>query len=48
MVDGAPPGAWPDSNGAVILGFSDAQYQRRALSRLTSNGTAETAHEHVT
>ena len=22
--------AWPDSNGAVILEFSDARYQRRA------------------
>jgi hypothetical protein len=30
------PWAWPDSNGAVILGFSDAQYQRWALSRLTT------------
>ncbi len=34
-----PPGAWPDSNGAVIPEFSDAQYQRWALSRLASNGT---------
>lgn len=37
----APPGAWPDSNGAVILEFSDAQYQRWALSRLASDGTGE-------
>ena len=29
MVDGAP-WAWPDSNGAVILEFGDAQYQGSA------------------
>lgn len=37
----APPGAWPDSNGAGILEFSDAQYQRWALSRLASDCTGE-------
>jgi hypothetical protein len=27
------PGAWPDSNGAATLEFSDARYRRRALGR---------------
>ncbi len=34
MTSGDLFGVWPDSNGAVILEFSDAQYQRWALGRL--------------
>jgi hypothetical protein len=43
----APPGAWPDSNGGVILGFRDAQYQRWALSRLAPKGTEISAARHA-
>ena len=41
----APPAAWPDSNGAVILEFRDAWYQCRTLSRLASKAKAHFGHE---